>query len=119
MGKEHTHILAREFKIVEDGVRRIAPAGERVTPTEAQLKNMPDVFLDSVGLPVDTPPETHGMREMSNGGIRDLVPTVDDIGTLNEMLSEEEEGRDRAGAKKAISARIEFVTAEAEELRGE
>lgn len=117
---EHTHVLAREHGIIgDDGKRVKAPAGTKVTPTEAQLKNMPDVFLTSDGAAVDVIPSEHGMKGLSITSIKDRVDGITDFDVLDAMMAEEEAVRDRKGAKNAIAARIEYLTAEAEEAANE
>jgi hypothetical protein len=113
---QHTHVLAKEHGIIDDDGNRVkAPAGTPVSPTEAQLKNMPDVFLGTDGHAVDSVSEEHGMRGKSITSIKDEVAEITDFAVLEAMMAEEEAVRDRKGAKTAIAARIEFLTAEAEE----
>ena len=117
---EHTHVLAREHGIIgDDGKRVKAPAGTKVSPTAAQLVNMPDVFLTRDGAAVDEVPSEHGMKGLSITSIKDRVAEIDDFAVLESMIAEEEAVRDRKGAKNAIAARIEFLTAEAEEAADE
>ncbi len=117
---EHTHVLARVHGIIDDdGVRVKAPAGTFVSPTDAQLKNMPDVFLTRDGAAVDEVPSEHGMKGLSITSIKDRVAEIDDFEVLEAMMAEEEAVRDRSGAKKVIAARIELLTAEAEEAADE
>ncbi len=113
---DHTHLLAKEHGIIDDDGNRVnAPAGTPVSPTEAQLKNMPDVFLGLDSHPVDEVSSEHGMKGMSVTSIKDKVEEIDDFGVLEAMIAEEESVRNRKGAKSAIADRIEFLTAEAEE----
>ena len=117
---EHTHVLAREHSIFDgDGKRYKAPAGTPVTPTEAQLRNMPDVFLGTDGHAVDEVPAAHGMKGKSITSIKDEVAELTDFAVLESMIAEEEAVRNRKGAIAAIAARIEFLTAEAEEAADE
>ena len=117
---QHTHVLARVHSIIDDDGNRVkAPAGTPVSPTDAQLKNMPDVFVGQDGQPVDEVPSEHGMKGMSNTAIRDRVAEITDFAVLEAMMAEEEAVRNRKGAKDAIAARIEFLTAEAEEAADE
>ncbi len=117
---EHTHVLAKVHGIIDDDGKRVnAPAGTKVSPTPAQLVNMPDVFLTVDGAAVDEVPSEHRMKELSITSIKDLVAEVDDFEVLEAMMAEEEAVRDRKGAKNAIAARIEFLTADAEEAADE
>ncbi len=117
---EHTHVLAREHSIFDDdGKRFVAAAGTPVSPTEAQLKNMPDVFLGLDGHAVDTVSTEHGMKGLSITSIKDRVADLTDFAVLEAMSAEEEAVRNRKGAISAIAARIEELTAEAEEAADE
>ena len=117
---EHTHMLAKPHGIItDDGDRITAPAGTPVSPSEEAVKAMPDVFLTRDGVAVDGEPTEHGMKGMSIGSVKDRVAEIDDFEVLEVMMAEEEAVRDRKGAKNAIAARIEFLTAEAEEAADE
>ncbi len=111
---EHTHVLARPHTVVREGERIALETGARVTPTPEQLQNMPDVFIanDVASAAAD---ETHGLRAMSVGSVKDAVTEVNDLATLKEMFAEEESGRNRVGALAAIGARGEVLSAELEE----
>ncbi len=117
---DHTHILAKAHGIItDDGERITAPAGTPVSPSEDAVKAMPDVFLTRDGAAVDAEPTAHGMKGMSVGSVKDRVAEIDDFDVLEGMMAEEEAVRNRKGAKEAIAARIEFLTADAEEAADE
>ena len=117
---DHTHILARDFQVLgEDGLRTTEHAGYKITPTEDQLRNMPDVFLTADGHAIGVPTMEHGMKGKSIGSIKDEVAGISNLEVLDAMIAEEELERNRKGALKAIADRVEFVTAENEEEAGD
>jgi hypothetical protein len=59
------------------------------------------------------------MKGMSITTVKDTVAEITDFDVLEAMMAEEEANRDRKGAKTAIAARIEFLTAAAEEAADE
>jgi hypothetical protein len=112
----HTHVLAKPHKMIdEEGNRRVMPAGTPCSPTERQSKNMPDVFLLKDGQSEPEPSTGHRLKELSIGAIKDLVGGIDDIEELDTMLAEEEHGRNRKGAIKAIEDRIDVLAEDGEE----
>lgn len=116
---EHTHLLAKPHRILgTDGKRITASAGTPITPTEAQLQNMPDVFLLRDGHAVGEFDEKHDMRGKSVGSIKDHIADISDFEVLEEMAAEESQGRNRPGAMNAITKRTDFVIAENEEAAG-
>ena len=112
---EHTHVLARPHTVVREGERIALETGAGVTPTPEQLQNMPDVFIanDVASAAAD---ETHGLRAMSVGSVKDAVAGITDIETLQEMWAEEDGGRARVGTLAAITARIEAIQEELGEV---
>ncbi len=112
---EHTHLLARPHRMVMDGERKIFPTGTPCTPSESQLRNMPDVFLLAGGGPTDHPGDKYGLKNKSNAQVVEAVDGIDDIELLDAWGREEHAGRRRLGAMSAIKARIEELTDRAED----
>lgn len=116
----HTHILASShygFEGSGENRRRVNMiAGTRYTPTESELKNMPDKFMTSDGHALDRQLTRFGLKDLANSVIKDLANedkwSVED---LHEMIDEEAAGKNRSGAISAITARIEELEEPEEE----
>lgn len=111
-----THLLTKPHSMLdEDGHRRRMPAGTPCSPTERQVKNMPDVFAPIDGSAPRIEQTAHRLKEFSVGGIKELVENVEDIELLDEYAAEEESGRNRKGAMAAIVSRMAYLTSRDEE----
>lgn len=122
MAKDHTHVLTRPFSVRnEDGERETLESGTPFTPTENQLRAMPDMFA-RVG-PVSAAPEGEGgaapkrsapdaeitaedVEQMTVKEIRDLVDGVGDKEFLLGLRDFELQGKARSTAVEAIDAAI-------------
>jgi hypothetical protein len=104
----HTHILAKPHSMIdENGTRKICPAGTPCSPTERQIKNMPDVFV-SAGKATPAP-KSVGASDKSVSAIRTLAASSNDIAELEALLADERHGRERKGAISALTDRIEAL----------
>ena len=107
MATKHTHKLARQFEYIEDGKRIPGQVGDLVTPTEAQLQNMPDCFLTLGDAPVTASKDETGVLGMSVSAVKALVPEIHDRAELEKMAAEERGARDRVGVARAIEDRLD------------
>lgn len=96
---------------VGDGYRKFYPAGTPCSPTEQQVKNMPDLYAPIDGSAPAAEKTSHGLRGMSIGSIKEKIKKIDDVETLDEYMAEEESGRNRKGALEAIRSRLDDLTA--------
>ena len=111
MSKKHSHMLTKPHSMIgEDGRRRVMPAGTPCSPTERQVKNMPDIFVLANGHG-EVAPASVGAKNYSVGAIKNLAAASEDIEQLRTLLADEKYGRNRKRAIDALTVKITELTA--------
>jgi hypothetical protein len=114
----HTHRLARPYSHIVKGKRVEGEVGDAITPTKSQLQNQPDCFVAADGSGVKAPTNVSGVKGLAASAVKEYVAKIDDLALLNAMLEEEQAGRERVTATRAIQARLDELIDEGEDGKG-